>query len=32
MLQEGIMLPCGGGERGADSFAGAEQRGFTVGA
>ena len=26
------MLPCGGGERGADSFAGAEQRGFTVGA
>jgi len=32
MLQEGIMLPRGCGERGADSFTGVEQKGFIVGA
>lgn len=32
MFQEGHKLPCGCDGRGADSFAGAEQRTFIVGA
>lgn len=32
MLQKGLKLPCGCGEGGADSFAGAEQKIFTPGA